>query len=127
MPSTREDLLDEVFQRLESGRADLLARGLALDGDCLLRERVDAGAVLGRRLLDGLELEQAGDHELTGAARTELLLDQLREAIKHARDCLLVKLAELRDLRNHLRLGHTLVSHFRFLLSSATTRVNWRS
>src|SRR5580704_12971859 len=109
-------LLDEILQRLEGGRANLLRRGLPLDRDRLLGKRVDAGAVLGRRLLDGLELEEPRDHELARPARTELLLDELREPVKYAGDALLIELAELRNLRDHLSLGHTLSRHLRFLL-----------
>src|ERR1700742_1189995 len=93
----RSTLLNEVLERLEGGRADLLLRRLALDGDRLLGEGVDAGAVLGGRLLDRAELEQARDHELS-VRLAQLLLDELREAVKHATDALLIELGVLRKL-----------------------------
>ena len=109
-------LLNQIFEGLERRGADLLRGRLALDGDRLLGEGIDAGAIFGRRLLDRLELEKAGDHELAGTARAELLLDDLGEPVEHAIDALLVELGQLRELGNNLRLGQPFASHLRFLL-----------
>src|SRR6266704_123843 len=110
--STRSKaLLDEVFERLQSRSADLLRSGLALDRDGLLRERVDAGAIFGGRLFHRAQLEKAGDHEFTRAARAELLLDDLGEPVEHLVDALLVELGHLRKLRHNLRLGQPFASH----------------
>src|SRR6185369_7101989 len=49
------DSLNQVFEVLESRRANLLARGLRRDRDRLLGERVDALALFGRRLLHHAE------------------------------------------------------------------------
>src|SRR5258708_2065092 len=115
--SSGPTLLDEILQRLERRRAHLLLRRLALDDDGLLGERVDAGTILRRRLLDGAQLEQAGDHELT-VRLPKLLLDELRQTVKHATDALLIELGVLRDLGYDLRLRQTLGRHFGFLLST---------
>lgn len=103
--------LDEILERLEGGRADLLGSRLALDGDGLAVEGVGAGAVFGGGLLDGLELEEAGDDELAGPTRTKLLLDDLGETVEDAVDALLVELGQLGELGDNLGLGETLVCH----------------
>ena len=107
----------EILQRLERRGAHLLLSRLGLDGDGFLGERVDAGPVLGRRFLDGTELQQPGDHELA-VRLAQLLLDELREAIKNTSDALLIELRGLRNLGNDLRLRQTLGRHFGFLLST---------
>src|SRR5690606_34514324 len=66
--------LDQILERLEGGRADLLGRGLRRDRHGLLGERIDALALLGGGLLDHTQLHQAGHHELARTAGAQLLL-----------------------------------------------------
>src|SRR5689334_9358226 len=62
-------LLNEILESLESGRADLLARGLRRDRDRLFGERIDALALFRRRLLHDAQLHETGNHEFARATR----------------------------------------------------------
>src|SRR4051812_11293990 len=123
----RTSSLNEVLERLEGGRADLLGRRLRREVLHLARERVATLAGRDRLLLDRLELEEAGDHELAGTARAKLLLDQIRQSLKDLTDALLVELRVLSNVRDNLSLGHALrSSHMHILLSNfATSIVAW--
>src|SRR5690606_38671959 len=94
-----------VLQRLEREDLDDLPRRLGLEDGLFLGEGVDALARLGRRLLDDLDLHQAGDGEEAGAAASDVLLDLLVERIEDRLDLLLGELRLLGDAGEQLGLG----------------------
>ncbi len=79
------DQTDQFLERLEQDRLDDVPGRLGLGDHRLLGERVDARAFLGRRLVDDLELDQAGDHEDPRAFLVEVLVDDLDIASKRWR------------------------------------------
>jgi hypothetical protein len=65
-------------------------------------------AVLGRGLLDGLELDETGDDELAGSLGAELAVNDVGQAAENGVDGLLVDLGCLGQFGDDLGLGHAL-------------------
>src|SRR5690606_13872982 len=93
-----------VLQRLEREDLDDLPRRLGLEDGLFLGEGVDALARLGRRLLDDLDLHQAGGGEEAGAAGSDGLLDLLVERIEARINLLLAEVGCLADVGDGLGL-----------------------
>src|SRR5512138_316384 len=85
-------LLNQIFESLERGRTDLLARGLRRNGDRLLGEGVDTLALFRRRLLHHAELDQPRNHELARAPRRKLLADELLQRLEATTHALLIEI-----------------------------------
>jgi len=91
----------------------------------LARERVATLAGRDGLLLDGLELEEAGDHETRRTARAKLLLDQIRQSLKDLTDTLLVELRVLSNVRDNLSLGHALCQQPYAIPPVELRDINW--
>src|SRR6185295_11162810 len=111
------DVLQSVLRGLDRAGLQHLAGGLRLEGHRLLRERVDALALLGGGLLHDDELREPGEHEQT--VLLQLLVADCGQRLEDAGDVLarqlvLVSVSDsLDDLRLRQNLRHCRSPFFR--------------